>query len=165
MIDARMKKRVTFTSFIACTQEALFDFHTDSANIQKITPPNTKVELLNEDTRTYEGKVMRLKTTRWLFATYWDVVIQKLERPKILVDVALRSPLAYWRHEHIFTQKDEGCELCDSIEYELPFGIFGALVAPLFASDLAKMFTYRHAKTKEILEGREEEKNATCHGM
>ena len=147
-----MKKIITQTSLIQCTQEQLFDFHTDSANIKAITPPNTKVELLNEDTSTYEGKVVRLKTTRLTIPTYWDVEIQKLERPHILIDLALRSPLKYWRHQHIFTQKDEGCELCDIIEYELPFGILGRLIAPLFERDVKQMFAYRHQRTKEILE-------------
>jgi ligand-binding SRPBCC domain-containing protein len=147
-----MKKTLTQTSFIGCSAEELFDFHTDSANIKAITPPNTKVQLLNEDTTTYEGKVIRLKTTRLTIPTYWDVEIQKLERPNILIDLALRSPLKYWRHQHIFTQKNEGCELCDIIEYELPFGILGRLIVPLFERDIKQMFEYRHKRTKEILE-------------
>ena len=96
--------------------------------------------------------MVRLKTTRLFIPTYWDVEIQKLERPHILIDLALRSPLKYWRHQHIFTQKDEGCELCDIIEYELPFGILGRLIAPLFERDVKQMFAYRHKRTKELLE-------------
>lgn len=58
-----MRKIISQVSYIECSQEKLFDFHIDSENIKKITPPNTKVELLNEDTSTYEGKIMHLKTT------------------------------------------------------------------------------------------------------
>ena len=147
-----MKKTLIKKSIINCSAEELFDFHTDSANIKAITPPNTKVELLNQDSTTYEGKVLSLKTTRLFIPTYWDVKIQKLERPNILIDIALRSPLKYWRHQHIFTQKNNGCELCDIIEYELPLGILGKLVAPLFERDINQMFEYRHKKTKQILE-------------
>jgi len=147
-----MKKQLTYATLIRSTQEKLFDFHTDSANITKITPPNTKVFLLDEDTTAFEGKIVHLKTTRLFIPTYWEVRIEKLARPSILIDVALRSPLKYWRHQHIFTQKYGSCELRDVIEYELPFGIFNALIEPLFERDIAAMFAYRHAKTKEILE-------------
>ena len=147
-----MRRTLTYRSDITCSTEELFDFHTDSANIKAITPPNTKVQLLNEDTTTYEGKVVRLKTTRLFIPSYWDVEIQKLERPHILIDLALRSPLKYWRHQHIFTQKDGACELRDIIEYELPFGIPGRLLAPLFERDIKQMFEDRHKRTKEILE-------------
>ncbi|MCD6259382.1 MAG: SRPBCC family protein [Helicobacteraceae bacterium] len=149
-----MRRTLTQISLIKCSLEELFDFHTDSANIKKITPPNTKVELLNEDTTTYEGKIVRLKTTRLTIPTYWDVEIQKLERPHILIDLALRSPLKYWRHQHIFTQIGGACELRDIIEYELPFGILGKLIAPLFERDVKQMFEYRQKRTKEILENR-----------
>ncbi|MDY0116602.1 MAG: SRPBCC family protein [Sulfurimonadaceae bacterium] len=147
-----MKKEIIYTSNINCSVEELFDFHTDSNNITKITPPNTKVELLNEDTTTYEGKIVRLKTTRLFVPTHWEVLIEKLDRPNILIDTAQRSPLKYWRHSHIFIQHDGYCELRDIIEYELPFGILNTLIDSLFKRDVIKMFTYRHVKTKEILE-------------
>lgn len=147
-----MKKTITQISFINCSVEALFDFHTDSINIKKITPKNTKVELLNDNSKTFEGKVVFLKTTRLFIPTYWHVRIEKLVYPNILIDVAIRSPLKYWRHQHIFTQHPNGCELRDIIEYELPFGIFNILIEPFFRRDIIKMFEYRHAKTKEILE-------------
>lgn len=44
-----------------------FNFHLDSNNITKITPQNIKVELLNSDTKTFEGKIVRIKTTKFLF--------------------------------------------------------------------------------------------------
>jgi ligand-binding SRPBCC domain-containing protein len=147
-----MKKQLTYATLIRCKQEELFYFHTDSANITKITPPNTKVVLLDEDTTAFEGKIVHLKTTRLFIPTYWKVRIEKLSRPSMLVDLALHSPLKYWRHQHIFTQKYGSCELRDVIEYELPFGIFNPLIEPLFERDIAAMFAYRHAKTKEILE-------------
>ena len=142
------------STLINCNLDDLFDFHLDSNNITKITPSNTKVELLNEDTKTYEGKIVKIKTTKLFISTYWEVEIQKLQKPDILVDVALKSPFKYWKHQHIFSQKDNNiCELKDVIEYELPFGLLGKLVEPLIGKDIENMFDYRHIKTKEILEG------------
>jgi ligand-binding SRPBCC domain-containing protein len=145
-------KTITKTTLIKCTQEELFDFHTDSKNITKITPTNTKVELLNEDTKTYEGKVVKIKTTKFFIPTYWEVEIKKLDKPHILVDVALKSPFKYWKHQHIFTKKGEYSELKDIIEFELPFKPFSKLIEPLIEKDINDMFDHRHKITKELLE-------------
>lgn len=139
-------------SLINCTLEELFEFHLDSKNITKITPKNTKVTLLSEDTKTYEGKIVKLKTVKFFIPTYWEVKIEKLQKPDILVDIAMKSPFKYWKHQHLFTQKNDKCELKDIIEYKLPFGIFGKLLGVFIENDIKNMFDYRHIKTKEILE-------------
>lgn len=140
------------TTLIDCELEKLFEFHLDSKNITKITPKNIKVELLNDDTKTFEGKIVKIKTTKFFIPTYWEVKIEKLQKPDILIDVAVKSPFKYWKHQHIFTKRDSKCELKDIIEYELPFGLLGKIIAPFISLDIKNMFEYRHEKTKEILE-------------
>jgi ligand-binding SRPBCC domain-containing protein len=149
-------KTLEFTTLIDTTQEELFKFHTDSNNITKITPPNIKVELLNNDTITYEEKIVKIKTTKFFIPTYWEVKIEKLENPNILIDLALKSPFKYWKHHHIFTKQNDGCELKDIIEFELPFGFLGKVIEPLIEYDIKSMFIHRHQKTKEILENYKE---------
>jgi ligand-binding SRPBCC domain-containing protein len=149
-----MMKKIIQISKINCTLDSLFDFHLDSNNITKITPENIKVELLNSDIKTYEGKVVKLKTTKMFIPTYWEVKIEKLEKPNILVDLALKSPFKYWRHQHIFTKKGNMSELKDVIEFELPFGLLGKIISPFIENDIKKMFEYRHKKTKQILESK-----------
>lgn len=145
-------KTIVKISTIKCGLDDLFEFHLDSSNISKITPKDTKVELLNEDAIAYEGKVVKIKTTKFFIPTYWEVKIEKLDKPNVLVDVALKSPFKYWKHQHIFTKKDDLCELKDIIEYEMPFGFLGSLIEPLIVHDIKNMFEYRHQKTKELLE-------------
>lgn len=140
-------------TLIKCSIEQLFKFHLDSSNIARITPSNIKVELLNDDPVTYEGKVVKLKITKFFIPQYWHVKIEKLDEPYLLVDVAIRSPFAYWKHQHIFTPKEQGwCELKDIIEYRLPFRFLGQLFNPLIKKDIESMFEFRHQKTKETLE-------------
>lgn len=145
-------KQIIQTSLINCTLEDLFDFHLDSQNITKITPSNTKVQLLSEDTPAFEGKIVKLKTTRMFIPIFWEVEIKTLEKPNILIDIAIKSPFKYWKHQHIFTQKGNQCELKDIIEFTLPFGFFGKMIEPFLSYDIKNMFEYRHEKTKEILE-------------
>ncbi len=142
----------TQTSLINCTLEELFDFHLDTNNIKLITPIHTKVELIDYEKATFEGKIIKLKTTRAFVPINWTVKIEKYEYPNLMVDVALKSPFAFWEHQHIFTKKGSMCELKDVIKYKLPFGIFGKLIAPFIKKDIANMFAYRHKQTKKILE-------------
>jgi len=142
----------TQTSLINCTLEELFDFHLDTNNIKLITPSHTKVELIDYEEGTFEGKIIKLKTTRAWVPIDWIVKIEKYEYPNLMVDVALKSPFAFWEHQHIFTKKGSMCELKDVIKYKLPFGILGKLIAPFIKKDIANMFDYRHKQTKQILE-------------
>jgi ligand-binding SRPBCC domain-containing protein len=145
-------KNITKTTLINCNLDDLFNFHLDSNNITKITPENIKVELLNEDTKAYEGKIVKIKTTKMFIPTYWEVKIESLNSPSLLVDIAIKSPFKYWKHQHVFTQKDNLCELKDIIDYQMPFGFIGNIFEPLIRKDIENMFDYRHIKTKEILE-------------
>lgn len=145
-------KTIVKKTLIACDIEKLFDFHTDSANILKITPPNISVKVLNDDTSTYEGKIVKIKTIKNFIPIKWEVKIEKLEYPNILVDLAIKSPFKYWKHQHIFTKHADKCELKDIIEYELPYKPFSNIFDKFIEKDILDMFEYRHKKTKEFLE-------------
>jgi len=147
-------KTITKSTFINCELEDLFDFHMNVKNIKKITPPNIKVELLDFDISKYECKIINIRTTKYFISTHWKVRIDKTQRPNILVDVAVQSPFKSWRHQHIFTQKGNVCELKDIIEYEMPFGFLGKIIEPFIKRDIVSMFDYRHKQTKSILENK-----------
>ena len=141
------------TSFIECEIEELFEFHLDLTNLQAITPKDTKVSLVGELFTPKEGDILKLKTFKNFIPIDWDVLIQKVEKPNILVDLALTSPFSFWEHSHIFTKKEDGmCELKDVVKYKAPFGFIGVLFDFFISYELEKMFTYRHEVTKKILE-------------
>lgn len=135
-----------------CTIEQLFDFHLDVSNLKAITPPDTKVELLNKDFIPHEGGVLNIKTIKNYIPTTWQVKIEKLQSPNLLVDVAIKSPFEYWEHSHIFTQKGNVCQLKDVVKYKLPFGKVGEFFDLFIQIELQKMFDFRHEVTKKILE-------------
>lgn len=143
---------ITKISQINCSIEELFEFHMDSNNIKKITPSNIKVKLLSDNSKTYEGKIVKLKTTKFFLTTPWEVKIEKIQKPNLLVDIALKSPFKYWEHHHIFIEKNGFCELKDEIKFEMPFGFIGNLFSAFIILDIKNMFDFRHKKTKEILE-------------
>lgn len=149
---------MTLSTLINCTIDEIFDFHTDTNNIKLITPSHTKVELIDYEDGFYEGKIIKLKTTRTFVPIVWIVKIEKYQYPNLMVDVAVKSPFSFWEHSHIFTQKGDMCELKDVVRYKVPFGIFGKLIAPFIKKDIQNMFAYRHKQTKMILESRKGDK-------
>lgn len=141
------------TSLIQCDIEELFSFHLDLTNLQAITPKDTKISLVREIFTPQQGDILRLKTVKNFIPIDWNVLIQKVKKPNILVDLALKSPFSFWEHSHIFTQKKNGmCELKDVVRYKAPLGFVGVLFDFFVRFELEKMFTYRHEVTKKILE-------------
>jgi len=145
-------KKYEKTSLVSCSIEELFEFHLDSNNIKRITPKDTKVELLSKDFVPAEGEILEIKTTKFCVPTFWAVEISLIKKPNMLVDTALSSPFEFWRHSHIFTKKGNVCELKDVVEYEIPFGFIGNLFSSFVENQLNNMFSYRHKQTKMILE-------------
>ncbi|MGE0051652.1 MAG: hypothetical protein AB7S49_08995 [Arcobacter sp.] len=142
------------SSYINCDIKSLFDFHIDTNNIKKITPTDTKVELLTKDFKPQISEILKIKSTKYFIPMLWEVKIEKIDEPSLLVDVALKSPFAFWEHKHIFIKHGNMSELKDVITFNMPLGIFGKLFEWFVRNDLQKMFDYRHKITKEILENR-----------
>ena len=144
------------SSYINCDIKSLFDFHLDTNNLSNITPPDTKVELLTKDFKPIIGQILKIKSTKYFIPMIWEVRIEKIDEPNLLVDMALKSPFAFWEHKHIFIKHGNICELKDVITFKMPFGFFGKLLMGFVKKDLQKMFDFRHKITKEILEKKEE---------
>lgn len=139
-------------SIIECSVEDLFDFHLDVKNLEVITPPDMKVELLSKITTPKLGDKIRLKSTKGFLSNIWEVEVKELVRPTLLLDEALKSPFKSFKHSHIFVDLSDGwCELRDVIEYELPFGFIGNLFDFLIKAEFEKMFEHRHKETMRIL--------------
>lgn len=142
------------SSYINCDTKSLFDFHLDTNNLTKITPTNIKVELLTKDFKPVVSQVLKIKSTKYFIPMMWEVKIEKIEEPNLLVDIALKSPFKFWEHKHIFINHGNFSELKDVIIFKMPFGILGDLLSFFVKKDLQNMFDYRHKITKNILENR-----------
>jgi len=139
------------TILIKCPIEQLYEFHLDINNLEKITPKDIKVQLLDKNVNIVENSIFRIKTTKFIFSTIWEIKIEKLSKPNILVDIALKSPFKSWRHSHIITKKGNMCELKDVVEYELPIKFLDKLLSKFVNKELEKSFSYRHKVTKDLL--------------
>jgi ligand-binding SRPBCC domain-containing protein len=144
---------VYFETPIKVSQEKLFEFHLDTKNLPKITPPNTKVEIIKLPLPMAKGNIIKLDITKFFMTQRWEIQIKEFEPLYQITDLALKSPLEYFEHDHIFEKVDgRNSKLIDRVRFSLPFYPLSLLVLPLVKLDMKKMFAYRHQQTKKILE-------------
>jgi ligand-binding SRPBCC domain-containing protein len=146
-------ERIEQTVQINAPIEKVFHFHDDTRNLLRITPPDVKVsiETVGSPGLGYE---VTLKVRQFmLFVMRWHVKITVYEPPVLMVDEQLSGPFRTWKQTRRLRQVDGGTELTDIVEYEAPFGLLGRIVnALMIRRQIEKMFTYRQATTKKLLE-------------
>ena len=82
--------------FIGKIESPTFLMKNSSTKLVRISPKNIKVTLLNEGFTPKEGAVLKLKTVKYFFPIIWEVEIDTLDAPNLLVDVAMKSPFKSW---------------------------------------------------------------------
>ena len=97
-------RRFEKTSTLPATIEAVMRFHEDPRALARLTPPPIIMQLHRDERRSLtEGE---LEFTLW----FGPIPIRWLARhepgpaPHSFADSQVKGPLAFWRHEHIFTE-------------------------------------------------------------
>jgi ligand-binding SRPBCC domain-containing protein len=133
-------------------REEVFAFFADARNLERLTPPWLRFELLTSGTLALGmGAVIDYRLRLHGIPIAWQSEIAVWEPPARFVDVQRRGPYRRWRHEHAFVERDGGTLVRDRVEYAVPGG---DLVQKFFvAPDLEKIFAYRHRRLQEIFGG------------
>ncbi len=136
--------------------DALYRFHLDTRNAPLISQASAKFLAINGEFPVVLGAKVQLKVKQPPIpvAQTWDIVIAELQENTVVVDVANKSPFAYWRHEHRFESLPSGgTRMTDRVTYALPFGPLGRIVDRVMArKQLVAMFADRQARTKALFE-------------
>lgn len=145
--------RLSFSTEINADIQALYDFHIDTNNLPKITPPWIKVEIVSLELPLHQGSELKLDIIRFGIRQRWKMQIAELKRPLLVCDQALQSPFISFVHHHRFEAIDDSkSRLCDELTFRLPFYPLSLIALPFVKRDIRKMFDYRHKKTKLLLE-------------
>ena len=127
----------------------VFAFFADAGNLQKLTPPWLRFEILTP--RPIEmgpGALIDYRLHLYFIPIRWRTRIAVWEPPHRFVDEQLRGPYRLWLHEHTFEEDGDGTLCDDFVRYAVPFG---ALTNRLMvARDVRKIFAYRERRLKEI---------------
>jgi ligand-binding SRPBCC domain-containing protein len=132
--------------------EQAFRFFEDPSNLAKITPADLNLVITNDPGPMRAGSEITY-TIRWMgLPLRWRTLIKEYEPPWRFVDVQLRGPYAKWEHTHTLVPEGDHTRMVDDVEYRLPFGWLGQLVAGwLVGWQLKSVFDYRHEQIEKLL--------------
>jgi ligand-binding SRPBCC domain-containing protein len=134
---------------VRTTPETLYEFHENPENMRLIAPATLTVQEITCQKQAKAGETFRIRARQFGLPIRWTGQWEKAEAPSVLVDTALSSPFAIWRHSHIFSAHPEGSLLTDRVEYLLKGGLAGRLVSRWILPLLfAGMFRSRHDATR-----------------
>lgn len=131
--------------------EKVFAFHGDPHNITKISPRWQKVTVEHGDSVPRQGADFQIVIRFFgLLPMRWQGVWREVRTPELLVDEALKSPFAFFRHHHGFRVVDDTHTLMtDDVEYLFPGGWLGKWFGETFGRlQFHLMFADRHARTR-----------------
>lgn len=134
---------------IAAPVETVFAWHEAPGALEKLTPPWEPVTLAERHGSIRDGDRTVLHLGWGPLRLAWVAEHRDYVPNRQFRDVQVRGPFARWEHTHAFEPDGSGaCFLEDRIEYELPLGWLGRLLAGrMTRRKLDRMFAYRHQVT------------------
>jgi uncharacterized protein len=149
---ALAKNLSTVTTFrqsqwIAKPPEEVFPFFANANNLERITPPWLRFEILNPNVNMGRGTLIDYKLYLHGVPLRWQSEIVDWDPPYRFVDVQRRGPYTLWIHEHRFEAGSGGTMVYDTVQYAAPGG---ELVRKLMIDrDLDSIFNYRKAQLEK----------------
>ena len=134
--------------------DRVFEFFSDAANLEKITPPELNFKILTpQPLRIHEGCLIDYQLSLFRMRFKWRTGIVEWSPPDRFVDEQLRGPYSKWVHTHSFAERDGRTTIDDKVVYKLPLSPLGDIALPLVKLQLRRIFTFRQGKIRELLEG------------
>src|SRR4051794_7797926 len=141
------------TQLVHRPRSEVFAFFSNAGNLEALTPRSLKFQILTPQPIVMAaGAVIDYRIKLFGVPFNWRTEIVEFEPERRFVDVQLRGPYRYWRHEHTFREATGGTLMSDRVEYELPWGPLGRVAQALFVRrNLDSIFAYRHERVEQLL--------------
>lgn len=128
--------------------ETAWEFFSSPLNLNRITPPDMQFRIRTQftaDQRIEPGmKIDYTVRPLWSLPVHWQTLITEVVPPRLFVDLQLRGPFLFWRHEHHFAAAGNCTEMTDHVFWMMPFGSFGNWInRRLIAPRIRQIFDYR----------------------
>ena len=139
---------------IDALSEAVFAWHARPDALERLVPPWERVVVEERVGEIEDGARVVLRVDAGPFRLRWVAVHGDVIPGRQFCDRQAQGPFRYWRHRHRFeSEGPRACRLEDDVEYALPLGWLGSMVAgKTVRQKLDRMFAYRHAVTKSDVE-------------
>jgi ligand-binding SRPBCC domain-containing protein len=142
--------------FLPISIEEAWDFFSSPKNLSKITPVELDFQILTDldDKEIYDGMKIAYTVRPMLgIKVYWETKIHDVTQHQRFTDTQIKGPYKVWEHTHVFKQIENGIMMFDSIDYEIPFGIFGKFAHRLFVKKkIEGIFDFRKQVLNNIFQ-------------
>jgi uncharacterized protein len=134
----------------------LFQWHAREGALERLNPPWQPFNLIDKKGGLKDGTVEIAMHITPFLRIKW--LIKHLDTEYIegkrFVDTQIKGPFSHWKHIHdIIPYGNSSSLLEDRIEYRLPLGKIGRLVAQkIVTKKLQEMFQYRHRIVKQDID-------------
>ena len=139
---------------VTASLEEMWDFFTLPKNLSKICPDNMEFKITNQPADlTYAGQIITYVIKIFPgVKTNWITEITHLHDREFFVDEQRIGPYKMWHHEHHFRELEDGrVKMTDIVNYKLPFGIFGTIIAGnIIEKKVRDIFECRFRKIEEL---------------
>jgi ligand-binding SRPBCC domain-containing protein len=149
-----MVYRLERSIVIAKPRAEVFRFFSDAQNLERITPAFLRFHIVTPGPIAMrQGTLIDYQLRLHGIPVRWRSIIAEFVPDEYFVDVQVSGPYKSWHHRHDFKDVPGGTEMQDHVEYEMPFGIIGAIARQFFVrGSLDKIFDYRNASVARFLE-------------
>jgi ligand-binding SRPBCC domain-containing protein len=133
--------------------DEVFPFFARAANLEKITPPWLRFEMVGpEPAQMRTGTRLEYLLHIHGVPLRWISRIDAWEPGRGFVDRQLRGPYALWEHTHEVEPHPDGTLSRDRVRYALPLGPLGEIAHRLLVRrDLERIFEYRREAVTRLL--------------
>jgi ligand-binding SRPBCC domain-containing protein len=130
--------------------QRLFAWHAEPAALERLIPPWEHARVIRRTGTLREiGSRVEIRLRMGPVWRTWISEHTACEEGHMFRDFQIKGPFAFWRHTHSFEPDGPAaCYLEDRVEYALPMGALGRMVAGRFVRrKLELLFSYRHDVT------------------
>ena len=132
--------------------ERVFEFFSEAANLERITPRELQFEITTPQPITIrQGSLIDYRLRMFGVPFGWQSRITEWNPPHCFVDEQVRGPYGLWIHRHTFESTATGTRIHDRVRYRLPLSPLGDLAYPLVRWQLGRIFACRRRATRELL--------------
>ncbi len=138
---------------VAAGIEETFEFFSDAANLEAITPPFLGFQILTPlPIEMRVGALIEYRLRLLGMPLHWITRIEEWEANRAFTDIQLKGPYARWVHRHTFTPQGSGTLVRDRVEYALPLAPLSDPVRALLVRPMIKrIFSHRRGAIAQVL--------------
>ncbi len=147
--------KLRFEQIVAAPREALFAFHSTPANLAALLEGWSGFALLAHDGHIRPGSRVRLEQRVVGMRHTMEFAHFVLEPPQRFGERQIRGPFRRFEHVHEFFEAAQGTRVIDTVEFELPWHLGGALADRWIAAPvLTRFFEFRRSAYQRLCEAR-----------